>query len=356
MLLRWVAAFLSMVLGALLMVAPAIAQSRTDHRQNPPDFSSGPFDDPSAGGFGSGRITGTVRTLDGHVVSNANIQARGVGRTSAFLSARSDSNGSFALYNISPGTYEVTASAGNDEAHEQVEINSISSDASIDFRLRNKAEGSVPGSGSTVSISQLSVPTKARALYEKALQSKAHAKPDDALSKVNAALAICPKFPEALTLRGMLEEDAGKRDEAVADFRQAIQHDGNYVRAYLALASLYNSTGRFNESSLILGRAEPLAPNAWQMYFELARANIGKGKYAEALRNIDRSSELQGGPQKEVPELHLIRGYALIGLTEISRATQEFEMFLARQPHGELADSTRKVLDQLHATTLDASK
>ena len=37
-----------------------------------------------------------------------------------------------------------------------------------------------------------------------------HGKIDEARNKVNAALAICPKFPEALTLRGMLEEDAGK--------------------------------------------------------------------------------------------------------------------------------------------------
>ena len=83
--------------------------------------------------------------------------------------------------------------------------------------------------------------------------------------------------------------------EAIADFQQAIQYDANYAVAYLALASVFNSTGRFDEALPVLGQAERLAPNAWQIYFEFARANIGKGNFAEALHNIDRASELQGG-------------------------------------------------------------
>jgi Flp pilus assembly protein TadD len=352
---RWVPASLSLVLGTLLITTPAVAQYR-DPRQGSPNFSANPFDNPTTGGFGTGRITGTVRTADGHVVSNAKIEVHEVGRRSTFLSVRSDSSGSFALYNISPGNYEVTASNGIEEAHQRVEVGQMSGVSSVDFRLANKAGGSGPESGSTVSLSQFSVPAKARALYEKAHQSMDHGKLDDALSKVNAALAICPKFPEALTLRGMLQADAGKRDEAIADYRQAIQYDANYANAYLALASLYNSTGRFDESRTILGQAERIAPDAWQTYFELARANLGKGRFAEALRDADRSSELQGGPQKEVPALHLVRGYALIGLTEMPKAAHEFETFLAREPRGELADRARTILDKLRATTITASQ
>ena len=35
----------------------------------------------------------------------------------------------------------------------------------------------------------------------------------------------------------MLEADAGKPTEAIADFQQAIQYDANYAAAYLALGS-----------------------------------------------------------------------------------------------------------------------
>ena len=154
----------------------------------------------------------------------------------------------------------------------------------------------------------------------------------------------------------MLQANAGKPTEAAADLQQAIQYDANYATAYLALAAVFNSSGRFRESLPVLGQAERLNPNLWQIYFELARADIGTGKFAEALRNIDRSSELQGGPQKEAPEVHLVRGYALIGLNEMPRASHELETFLAREPHGEVADHARVMLDKLRATTVTADQ
>ena len=83
---------------------------------------------------------------------------------------------------------------------------------------------------------------------------------------------------------------------------------------------MYNSTGRFDDALLLLGEAERLAAKAVLVYFEVARADIGKGKFAEALRDLDRSSELQGGVGEEATELHLVRGYALIGLTEMPQA------------------------------------
>ncbi len=260
-----------------------------------------------------------------------------VDRGTTYFTALSDSSGSFALYNISPGTYDVTVSAGSDETHERVQVESGLASSNVDIRLGNKPSGpaSGPGSGATVSLAQYTVPAKARALYEKALQAMQHGKTDESRNKVDAALAICPKFPEALTLRGMLEADARKSTEAIADFQQAIQYDPHYAAACLALGSVYNSTGRFDDALLLLGQAERLAANAWLVYFEMARADIGKGKFAEALRNIDRSSELQGGVAKESPELHLVRGYALIGLTEMPQAAHELETFLAREPRGE---------------------
>jgi len=351
---RLAAASFSLLLGTFLIAAPTVAQNRHEPQQNTSGLPGNPFNDSAPDAFSSGRITGTVRTFDGHAIGNARIEARDVERGTTYFTARSDSSGSFALYNISPGTYDVTVSAGSNETHERVQVESGLANSSVDIRLGNKPAG--PGSGETVSLAQYSVPSKARALYEKAAQAMQHGKIDDSRSKVNAALAICPKFPEALTLRGMLEADAGKPTEAIADFQQAIQYDNNYAAAYLALASVFNSSRRFDDALLFLGEAERLAASAWLVYFEIARADIGKGKFAEALRNIDRSSDLQGGVQKEVPELHLVRGYALIGLNEMPRAANELQTFLAHEPRGEVADRVRIILDKLRATTITASQ
>jgi Flp pilus assembly protein TadD len=330
-----------------------VAQSRISSQ---PGGYSNPASDPFGGSSpGFGQIIGTVRTLDGHGVSNAHIEARDIQQGTRSVYGQSDSGGSFALYNISPGTYEVMVTSGLSEAHERVEVIGSSGEARVDIHLPSPAE-SKGGSGSTISYSQYRVPQKARALFEKAVQYMKQNKLDESREKVNAALAICPKFSEALTLRGILLGRTGSVSDAIANFQQAIQYDPNYALAYIALGSVLNSKARFDESLPILGQAERIAPTSWQVYFESARANIGKGHFATALHDIDRAAELQGGEQKETPEVHLVRGYALIGMNEVTRAIHELEIFLAHESPGGIADNTRKVLDQLRALSATASR
>ncbi len=356
-LVRSVVTFLLLCFTTSLPAVVA-AQNHPFSREGAPGFaSSDPAADPSGGDVGFGCITGSVHTFDGHSVSNANIQVRDIGAGNHFYIARSDSSGSFALYNIPPGNYEVTASTGVDEAHEQVQVGSLAGDTNVDLRIRNKSVGD-PGAGSapSVSISQYLVPAKARSQYEKAVRSMKRGKLDEAFKNVNAALTIFPQFAEALTLRAALQENAGKQAEAIADLDKATQYDPNYPLAYLTLASIYNSNTRFSDALLILGEAERLAPNAWQTYYELARADAGTAKFADALRNVDRASELQGGPEKELPELHLIRANALIGLNKISRARVELQAYLTREPNGSLADQARTVLNKLSTGSASASR
>lgn len=314
--------------------------------------------DPVGLSFNSGRVTGTVRTTDGHPVSGASIELRDVGRDSELFSARSESNGSFALYNIPTGTYELDITSGSNDASERIDVGPASSNESLNIRLPDASSPSASkaGSDSTVSLSQYVIPAKARSLYKKAAQSMNRGKLDDSLNQVNAALSICPKFAEALTLRGMLQQDTGHQAQAVTDLQQAIQDDPNYPFSYLALARLFNSIGRYQESLPILAKAEQLAPDAWQTYFELSRAEVEKGDFSSALHDVDHASQLQGGPAKELPELHLIRGYALIGANEIPAAVRELQTFLARQPQGRIADHAREVLNQLHATSATAER
>lgn len=347
---RRVAAALALFFALFFVAAFASAQDRGGRVGALPS-------DPRADSIGSGRIIGTVRTADGHSIEDATIEARDVEQGTRHVSGHTDSRGSFALYNISPGTYEVTVIAGAREARERVRVASTAGEATVNFRLADPSHGEPKsGTGSTISFAQYQIPAKARSLKEKASQLMKQGKLDEARKKVNAALAVYPKFPEALTLRAMLQFVEGKQTEAIADFQQAIQYDASYALAYIGLGSALNSMERFNESFPILTQAERLAPDAWQAYFELARANLGREEFATALRNVNRASELQGGQQKESAELHLVRGYALLGLADNSQAAGQLEVFLAHKPNGPIADAARKALDQIHGSAVTASK
>jgi len=350
---RQLAAALALCSVLLILAVPTAAQRRSSpfEGDGQPNARSDPFGD----SLGSMRISGNVRTADGRAVPNADIQVRNLERGARSANARADSHGSYAIYNIPPGTYEITASNGIDEARERVQIQSSDGVANVDLLLSGRQASSAENT-TTVSLSQYTIPAKARSLYEKAVQCMSHGKLDDAREKVNAAIAAFPKFSEALTLRGMLQEQAGHRDAALSDYRQAVEFDANYPVANLALASVLNSTGHFSEAVPVLGHVERIVPKAWQTYFELARSYLGTGDYATALRNVDRASELQGGAKKESPELHLVRGYALIGLSQVSPGVQELETFLARKPEGQSADAARKLINQIHDGNASASR
>jgi hypothetical protein len=285
--------------------------------------------------------------------SGANLQSEMSGQSDA----GTDSSGIFALYNISPKSYEVIATGGADLAQERApEVPSSGDNSATTRSAEESVTRPIASRGPTVSLQQFSVPAKARAVLDKAIQSMKHGKLDEARDKVNAALLICPKFSEALTLRGLLREDASQPEEAIADFRHAIQYDANYAGAYVALAAQLNSAGRFAESLPLLNKAEQLAPSIWQVYFEVARANLGRREFAAALRNLDRASSLQGGPRKEAPEVHLLRGYALAGLMDFAPAIHELESYLAIGPRGRAADDARVTLNRLHERATTAKR
>lgn len=306
---------------------------------------------------GSLRVTGTVKSFDGQPVHDATIELRDLEHGGSFLTANTNASGGFSFSDVPPGNYEVIATNGMEQTTEQVEVYPRSAGASVDLRLPGKASGlQTAGNRTSVSLAEYSVPAKARSTYEKAFKAFEHGKIDEA-EKLNAeALNMYPRFAEARTLRGLMEADQGKKDEAIADFEQSIHDDPNVASAYLGLASIYNSEGRFKEAMPLLDQAQRLAPRAWQTFFERSRANIGTGDYAAGLKNLDRAAELQGDPRKAPPQFHLLRAYALIGTKQIPQATMELEAYLNTAPTGPMAEHAREVLDKLHGGTTSAAR
>jgi hypothetical protein len=354
---RGMAASLLILLFTILPLRLAYAQGGRANAQRGMGSSSldpdDPFDGPSAAG--GGQISGTVRSFDGHGVADATIVASDLGHASVFVTARSDSNGRFTMRGLQRGNYDLNATSGLEQASERVNV-SGSGDSTVEFHLSKQADAASNPKSASVSLPQYQVPGKARSLYEKASQLLAHGKTDQSLDKVNAAITAYPRFSEALTLRGIIEERTGKTNEALNDYRNAIEYDANYALAYIVQASLLNSTRHFTEAVPILGQVSRLAPNLWQVPFEMSRSCLGRGDLNGAMSNIDRASQLHGGPQNDLPVMHLLRGYAYAGLSNLEKATEEIHAYLAHQPTGPAADAARRVLEEVRGSTISASR
>lgn len=80
-----------------------------------------------------------------------------------------------------------------------------------------------------------------------------------------------------------------KRDaQAEKSFKKALEEDKNFIEAALGLASLYESTGRFEEAVQYFKRALEINPKFFpNTYFWLANTQMRLGLYGEAKTNLE---------------------------------------------------------------------
>src|SRR5215813_143340 len=110
-------------------------------------------------------IAGTVYGSDGIAVSDARVELRDSSNGMVVDFTTTQSNGSFAMYNIPIGNYELIAHAMGSEAREMLAPGRMVS--RVELRLSSSA-GTGTANGTMVSLARLKVPAKARDRYDKA--------------------------------------------------------------------------------------------------------------------------------------------------------------------------------------------
>src|SRR6185369_16062900 len=126
-------------------------------------------------------------------------------------SVYTSTNGRYEAFNLPRGEYEVTASIGIIESRSRLELDMP---RELDFHLLTNADAAGAPQSSSVSLSQMKVPGKARKLFEKAMAAFRAAHIDDAFNLVQKAITSCPEYAQALTLRGLLNMERGDTKSA----------------------------------------------------------------------------------------------------------------------------------------------
>jgi tetratricopeptide (TPR) repeat protein len=337
------------VIGSLLIGLASFAFAQFDVNQ------THPFENPGmsrAGGLaerGFASISGIVHTPQNHGVPNARIEVHD-GKGTIVASTYSGPNGAFQLANLRPGRYEVVAISGLAEAREQLILDR--SDNSVSLQISGNNGASDAGTADSVSVADMQVPEKARKALNKARELLAKHRTNDAQKQLARALEIYPHYSEALRERGILSFVNGQVEQAQNDLGQAIKYDPNNGMAYIALAAIFNNQDKFDDAARALDRGVALMPNVWQGYFELARMDLGKGNFADALRNSTKAQELS---DTDYAPLHLVRAHALIGVKNYVEAETELEAYLQREPADQYTAQVRQTLSQVKAFTARAA-
>ena len=292
---------------------------------------------------GTGMILGSVRTLDNKPVANARVEVSSLAVGERMVTVYTSEDGSFTVGGLATGDYELRAETGVLEASARVQLSG--GQTWVTMRVPNSSAQEAGGNSPTVSVQQLRVPDKAASFLAKAHQAMDKRKLDDAANYVSKALASYPEYAQALALRGILELQREQFAQAAADAEHAIQADPAYGAGYLVMGAALNCQKKFLEALRPLQQAEALLPNAWQGYFESSKALLQMGKFQQALQESNKALALNDASAH--PELHLVKGYAYLGLRAYGAGATELEQYISQFPDRPDAARVRSDLEKI---------
>lgn len=286
-------------------------------------------------------LQGRVLGADGHPVSGIHVELDDPSTALPVTSTYTQQDGTFELYNIPQGNYEVVLESAEMQVSGPVAVET--GRPSLQLRLPSST-GPVTAVDATTSVARLLVPSKAQRLYNRASAHFSAGQYDQAAKELDAALQIHPEYGDALTLRGMIELRQPDMSVGQQSLEQAIKVDPSQSSAYIALAAVYNHEGRFDDAMAVSEKGLAIAPRTWQAYMEMAKASIAKSMYQRGLKFIRQAERLGGSAYAEV---HLVKAYALIPLKLYKDARYELQASLTRDHHGSVSNQAKNVLASL---------
>jgi len=324
-----------LILTSLLLFAmSAVAQGDR--------FSAGGVS-PDMSFFSNGSISGTLVDGSGRPIPNARVELHSVVHGEVLAIATTNYAGEYHISNVSRGEYEIIGLHGLTETRDRVAV--MSGNSLINLRLQDDTSASDVDGTNTVTVNDFKVPDKARKALHKAQRAFQDRKFQDAARYTDEALSLYPGYAEALTLRGLLSLQNHRPDAAREDLEKALQSDSGHGITYFLLAAVYNETGHFDDALRTLAEGVRIAPNAWQGYFEMSKALLGKNQFADALRQASKGLELN----PTFPVLHLIKGNCFAGLKDYANAVTEMQAYLTAEPTGAMSSQVRAMIAKLKA-------
>jgi tetratricopeptide (TPR) repeat protein len=189
----------------------------------------------------------------------------------------------------------------------------------------------IQASSRTVSVSDLSVPTRLKNQYDKAVRLLVDE--HDAgktIATIQRVIDEAPSFSPAHFLLGMTYMNMARWADAEPELRTVISLNDQASFAYLALGSSLFEQGKLAEAEQALLRASELIPGVPRVSYELARTYYALDRFRDAELQVRKTVAMD----PSFPEGHMVLGYVLLRLRQNQQALSELQTYLRLDPDG----------------------
>ena len=251
-----------------------------------------------------------------------------------------------------PGVYHVVVSGEGiqdaDSGLFEVDTRKVSQAQFIEVRPTQAADARTGGSkSSTVSASDLAVPSKARKELDEA--GKAISKQDwsKAVELLNQAIAIYPQYAAAYNTLGVVYAQMNDPAHEQQALEKAVSLDGHYAPACQNLVKVYLREKAYPQAETLLSKGLSADPNNGVYLMLMADVQYMQGHYDAAIATVQRMHTVS---TDHPATAHYIAAKAYEQKNRPQDALAEFQMFLKEEPTGQRADHVRNDIAKLQGT------
>jgi Flp pilus assembly protein TadD len=307
-------------------------------------------------GHGGGNVYVRITDMNDRPIGmQAHVQLIASGSASVIKEAYCSNEGLVTFTSVAGGTYHLIVSGDGLEQTDSgsFEVDERKSSQSIFVRVKKTEDpNSSGGGGPAINLRDINVPEAASKEFDQASEAMGQQDWSRAVSHLNRAVAIYPKYVEGYTNLGAAYEHLGDAAQERQALQKAIDLDGHFSPALMNLGMLSIVEKKYPEAEDLLGRGSTADPANPQILMLLAQAQLLDGHYDQAIASKDKLHALPH--HEKYAKVHYIAARAFEHENRAPEAAAELQTLLTEQPDGPLADAVRKELTNLHSQTANS--
>jgi tetratricopeptide (TPR) repeat protein len=287
-------------------------------------------------------VKGVVKDDKGQPAENVKVTFDLQGGQAKHFESKTNKKGEYTQAGLPPGEYKLVAEKDKLGAYATFTLRAAQT-LGADLAL------SVGGAaGATASGGNMGAALKKT--FDDALALSNAGKHDEAIAKFNEAIAINAKCNDCYDNIGFSYTQLKQYDKAEEAYKKAIEVKADDGAAYNGLANLYNAQRKFDDAAKASAKATELMGSGSALQGGNADALFNQGvilwnggKTAEAKTAFEAA--VKANPN--MAEAHYQLGMAMVSSGDNAGAVTEFESYLKLAPSGPNAATAKSLLDTL---------